>query len=96
MDKLKEHKNYNYIKAFKRLHGRELMEEYNAHAIGIGWKKNETNAKVVPAIIFYIDSKCRLKSKFPTHFTFTSKAKSKEVQIPIKVIVSENASSEEN
>ncbi|MGI9551194.1 MAG: hypothetical protein ACR2MT_08350 [Aurantibacter sp.] len=96
MAKLKEHKNYLYVKAYKKNHGRALMEKYNAHAMGIGWKNDEAGGKKEPALMLYITSKYYLKNKIPTHTTIVLEGRSREIRIPLKVIVSEIAREEES
>lgn len=66
---------YAWLREFKKIHGWELMQEYNAHAIGIGRKKINGRRTEQLVLIFYVERKLPSEDittdPIPTTFTFT-------------------------
>jgi hypothetical protein len=52
---IKDHPDYESIRAYKDAHAFDLMETYGAHSIGIRRKSGQKQDSVRPAIVFYID-----------------------------------------
>jgi hypothetical protein len=52
-----ERPEYAWLREFKKTHGRELLERYGAHSIGIGWKRVAGEKTDQLALIFYVERK---------------------------------------
>lgn len=70
-----ERPEYAWLREFKKAHGKELLQRYGAHSIGIGWKRVAGNKSDQLALIFYVERKRpvgRLAAEpIPPTITFT-------------------------
>lgn len=54
---LADQPEYAWLREFKKLHGRELVDRYGAHGVGIGWKRTGGEKTDQAALIFYVARK---------------------------------------
>jgi hypothetical protein len=48
---------YAWLREFKEIHGRELLHQYGAHAVGIAWKRTGGEKTDNVALVFYVERK---------------------------------------
>lgn len=70
-----ERPEYAWLLEYKQAHGRALLQQYGAHALGIGWKNVAGERTDQPALIFYVESKKSVKEldrdPIPPSISFT-------------------------
>lgn len=81
---------YTWLRQFKEAHGRDLIQRYGAHGIGIGWKREDGRKTDQLALVFYVDptSPARQASAppIPPAFTFTPPGADAPVELPTQVV----------
>jgi hypothetical protein len=81
---------YAWLRQFKDVHGRELMQRYGAHGLGVGWKRENGRKTDQLALIFYVDRRrVTLQAgapPIPPTFTFMPEGSNESVELPTDVV----------
>lgn len=89
---LRERPEYAWLREYKKAHGRDLLERFGAHALGIGWKRVAGQRTDQLALIFYVVKKEALDEididPIPASIAFTPSNSDKTVLLSTDVIES--------
>ena len=83
---------YAWLQEFKKAHGRELVDRYGAHGVGIGWKRIGGEKTGQVALIFYVERKAPGElpeaEPIPEQIAFTPSGMSEPVLLVTDVVES--------
>lgn len=79
-----------WLREFKKAHSKELLQRYNAHSIGIGWKRVANKKTDQLALIFYVERKSPIDAlqtePIPSNITFTPSNSDRPVHLKTDVV----------